>query len=100
MDGWRIPVIGDPLYMSIADEMTEPTGVPQGKCWITRTPTTLTILQAKSAGLITVQALPIFQEAEPENCKNPEQLETKTAFNLDDVQLAGEANSNTTLYSN
>jgi hypothetical protein len=47
-NGGEVPVIGDPMYMSIVDEMRQPTGEPQGKYWITRIPTTLTILQAKS----------------------------------------------------
>jgi hypothetical protein len=46
--GGESPVIGDPLYMSIAAEMIEPTGIKQGKYWITRIPTTLTILQCGS----------------------------------------------------
>ena len=98
--GGETPVIGDPLYMSITQEMQEPTGEPQGNYWITRIPTTLTILQAKSAGLEVTEALPIFPEAEPENCENPEQLETKSAFKLDDVQLTSPGTSETTLYSN
>ncbi len=98
--GGETPVIGDPLYMSIAQEMQEPTGVPQGNYWITRIPTTLTILQAHSAGLKVVQALPIFPEDEPENCENPEQLETETPFELHEgAQLSGTGNGETTLYS-
>ncbi|MDR6158702.1 hypothetical protein QF023_002218 [Chryseobacterium sp. SLBN-27] len=42
-NGGAVPVIGDPMYMSIVDEMRQPTGKPQGKYWITRIPTTLTI---------------------------------------------------------
>nr|WP_321233931.1 hypothetical protein [uncultured Psychroserpens sp.] len=98
--GGETPIIGDPLYMSITQEMQEPTGVPQGNYWITRIPTTLTILQAKSAGLEVEQALPIFPESEPENCENPEQLETETSFTLDDAQLTSPSVSETTLYSN
>lgn len=98
--GGESPVIGDPLYMSIAQEMQDPTGVPQGNYWITRIPTTLTILQAKSAGLKVDDALPIFPEDEPENCENPEQLETETSFTLDDVQLSSTGTGDTTLYSN
>ncbi|MFA7449101.1 MAG: hypothetical protein WCY77_11745 [Weeksellaceae bacterium] len=82
------PVIGDPLYVSITQEMQDPVGIPQGKYWITRIPTTLTILQDKSTGLEVTQPLPIFPEAEPENCENPEELETETVFKLDDVQLS------------
>lgn len=98
--GGETPVIGDPLYMSITQEMQEPTGVPQGNYWITRIPTTLTILQAKSAGLEVDKALPIFPENEPENCENPEQLETETSFTLDDVQLSSTGTGDTTLNSN
>ena len=98
--GGETPVIGDPLYMSIVQEMQEPTGIAQGNYWITRIPTTLTILQAKSAGLEVEQALPIFPEDEPENCENPEQLETTSAFNLDDAQLTATGTSDTTLHSN
>ncbi|QHI36736.1 hypothetical protein IMCC3317_21060 [Kordia antarctica] len=93
--GGETPIIGDPLYMSITQEIQEPTGVPQGNYWITRIPTTLTILQAKSAGLWVTQALPIFPEAEPENCENPEQLETETSFTLDDVQMSSDDRSST-----
>jgi len=99
--GGVTPVIGDPLYMSIAQEMKEPTGKPQGNYWITRIPTTLTILQSGSTGLKTEdgQALPIFPESKPENCENPAQLETLTEFKLDDVQMVGTERA-TTLNSN
>lgn len=86
--GGETPIIGDPLYVSITQEMQDPVGVPQGKYWITRIPTTLTILQDKSTGLEVTQPLPIFPEPNPENCENPEELETETVFKLDDVQLS------------
>lgn len=79
-NGGEVPVIGDPLYLSIVDELRQPTGEPQGKYWITRIPTTLTILQAKSVGLEVTDALPIFPETDPENCENPLELETESAF--------------------
>ena len=85
--GGETPIIGDPLYMSIAQEMIEPVGKPQGNYWITRIPTTLTILQAKSTGLDVVDPLPIFPESHPENCENPAELETATAFTIADVQM-------------
>jgi len=44
--------------------------------------------------------LPIFPESEPENCENPEQLETETSFTLDDAQLSSTGKGETTLYSN
>lgn len=96
--GGETPIIGDPLYMSITQEMRDPTGVPQGKYWITRIPTTLTILQSDSTGLKTLegQALPIFPEDEPENCENPKQLETISSFTLDDAQMS-RSNDQTTL---
>ena len=98
--GGESPVIGDPLYMSIAAEMIEPTGVKQGKYWITRIPTTLTILQAKSTGLDVEEPLPIFPEPNPENCENPDELETSSAFNADYKQLSSSGTSETTLHSN
>jgi len=30
-NGGEVPVIGDPMYMSIVDELRQPTGKPQGK---------------------------------------------------------------------
>jgi len=101
--GGESPVIGDPLYMSIAAEMIEPTGVKQGKYWITRIPTTLTILQAHSTGLNVDpnQPLPIFPENEPENCENPDELETISSFTLqEDARIIGTGTSDTTLYPN
>ena len=79
-NGGEVPVIGDPMYLSIVDEMREPTGIAQGKYWITRVPTSLTILQARSVGLEVVDALPIFPEHNPSNCENPRELETVSAF--------------------
>lgn len=95
--GGETPVIGDPLYMSIAQEMQEPTGIAQGNYWITRIPTTLTILQAKSTGLEVTQALPIFPELEPEKCENPAELEleAQTEFTLDDIQMVASESPST-----
>ncbi|WP_265132183.1 hypothetical protein [Chryseobacterium oranimense] len=87
-NGGEVPVIGDPMYMSIVDEMRQPTGEPQGKYWITRVPTTLTILQDKSTGLAVDQPLPIFPETNPDNCENPLELETETSFEQRDTQLS------------
>ncbi|NIF05623.1 hypothetical protein F3J23_09220 [Chryseobacterium sp. Tr-659] len=88
-NGGEVPVIGDPLYMSIVDELRQPTGIAQGKYWITRIPTTLTILQAESVGLSVSadQPLPIFPEDNPENCENPKELETKTSFSKDNIRM-------------
>lgn len=57
-NGGEVPVIDDPLHLSIVDELKEPTGKPEGKAWATRVPTSLTILQADSIGLKVEKALP------------------------------------------
>ncbi|WP_442264910.1 hypothetical protein ACSIGC_11205 [Tenacibaculum sp. ZS6-P6] len=41
----------DDLYVSVAEEMLEPSGVVEGESWQTRVPTALTILQADSVVL-------------------------------------------------
>jgi len=79
-NGGEVPVIGDPMYMSIVEELRQPTGIAQGNYWITRVPTALTILQAGSVGLKVDDALPIFKEDHPEECENPLELEDKSAF--------------------
>ncbi|WP_428070713.1 hypothetical protein [Chryseobacterium gambrini] len=98
-NGGAVPVIGDPMYMSIVDEMRQPTGVPQGKYWITRVPTTLTILQDSSTGLPVdpLHPLPLFREDYPENCENREELVFETSFRLDtEAQLQhGEKDTST-----
>lgn len=96
-NGGAVPVIGDPMYMSIVDEMRQPTGKPQGKYWITRIPTTLTILQDKSTGLPVdpLHPLPIFPEEDPKNCENPAELEFETSFEQRDIQISGGKDSTT-----
>ena len=96
-NGGAVPVIGDPMYLSIVDELREPTGVAQGKYWITRIPTTLTILQAKSVGLEVTEALPIFPESDPENCENPSELETVSAFSDNDAIMQSLPGTTSTL---
>ncbi|WP_294275915.1 hypothetical protein [uncultured Chryseobacterium sp.] len=96
-NGGEVPVIGDPMYMSIVDEMRKPTGEPQGKYWITRMPTTLTILQESSTGLPVKQPLPIFPEDDPKNCENPKELEFKTSFTLDKSAQLSHSGDSTTL---
>lgn len=96
-NGGEVPVIGDPMYMSIVDEMRQPTGEAQGKFWITRMPTTLTILQDKSTGLPVEQPLPIFPETDHENCENPSELEDTTSFEPRDIQLQRSDKTESTL---
>lgn len=43
--------INDELYLSVAEEMLEPAGIAVGEPWETRIPTSLTIVQGKSAYL-------------------------------------------------
>ena len=96
-NGGEVPVIGDPMYMSIVDEMRQPTGKPQGKYWITRVPTTLTIIQDKSTGLPADKPLPIFIENDPTNCENPSELETETSFEPRDIRLSHGTDADSTL---
>jgi hypothetical protein len=51
-NGGEVPVIGDPLYLSIIEEMKniESDG-PIGKPWLTKVPTTLTIVQKDTVSL-------------------------------------------------
>lgn len=85
-NGGQVPVIGDPMYLSIVDEMRQPLGLKQGKAWITRMPTTLTILQEDSAGLKTKTALP-FTAEKPEEFENPEEVVTASEFAITGAQL-------------
>ena len=95
-NGGEVPVIGDPMYMSIVKEMRKPLGTPQGKYWITKMPTTLTILQDKSTGLPVNQPLPIFPEKDPANCENPSELELESSFRTDTANLFhGQSNTST-----
>ena len=74
--GGEVPVIGDPMYLSIVDEMRQPVGEKVGKFWMTRIPTSLNILQAESIGLKVEQALP-FTEENAEDCENPDLIVKK-----------------------
>ncbi|MGG5209245.1 hypothetical protein ACQWU4_09860 [Chryseobacterium sp. MIQD13] len=81
-NGGEVPVIGDELYLSIADEMKEPKGLKQGKAWITRLPTSLNILQAESIGLKVKHALP-FSTENPEDFEIPSEVITEDKFNFE-----------------
>jgi len=78
-NGGEVPVIGDPMYLSIVDEMKGIKGEAQGKPWITRLPTSLTILQAESIGLKVSSALP-FTKEDPEDFENPAEVITNSNF--------------------
>ncbi len=96
-NGDEVSIMGDPMYMSIVDKLRQPTGEPQGKYWITRIPTTLTILQDKSTGLAVDQPLPIFPEDQPENCENPKELVFETSFEHRNVQMFGSGETTSTI---
>lgn len=57
-NGGEVPVIDDPLFLSIVDEMRSALGKKQGEPWREKIPTSLTILQADSIGLKVEKALP------------------------------------------
>ena len=88
-NGGQVPVIGDGLYEDIIAEIENAKVEPQGKPWITRVPTSLTILQAKSIGLEVESALPC-------NCdddvvfENPEEALCGDSFEENDFKIGGE----------
>jgi hypothetical protein len=57
-NGGEVPVIDDPMFLSIVDEMRSALGKKQGEPWREKIPTSLTILQADSIGLKVEKALP------------------------------------------
>ncbi|MDR2204971.1 MAG: hypothetical protein LBE36_02270 [Flavobacteriaceae bacterium] len=85
-NGGEVPVISDPMYLSIVDEMKDTKGEPQGKPWITRLPTPLTILQAESIGLKVAHALP-FTDEDPQVFENPEEVITESNFEETDALM-------------
>ncbi|OPC01943.1 hypothetical protein BAS10_18545 [Elizabethkingia meningoseptica] len=85
-NGGEVPVIGDPLYLSIVDELKETEGETYGKAWITRIPTPLTILQAESIGLKVEHALPFTQE-NPEDFEDPKALVTESNFEKNNATM-------------
>jgi len=76
-DGGELPVLDDPLYLSIVEELQQPLGIKEGEAWKTQVPTSLTILQADSLGLKVDKALPCncedesdFQESDQTGCNS------------------------------
>lgn len=65
-NGGETPVINDELYVSVLDEVLETEATEEGEPWITRVPTSLTILQAQSIGLEVTTALPC--DCDGEDC--------------------------------
>ncbi|WP_307447171.1 MULTISPECIES: hypothetical protein [Chryseobacterium] len=88
-NGGEVPVIGDPMYLSIVDEMKDIKAEAQGKAWITRIPTSLTILQAQNIGLEVQHALP-FTKEDPLDFENPEEVIIESSFYTSDDQMEAE----------
>ncbi len=57
-NGGEVPVIDDPLFLSIVDELRAPKATKEGEPWREKIPTSLTILQTDSIGLKVEKALP------------------------------------------
>lgn len=89
-NGGKIPVIGDPLYLSVIDEIRTVKTEKEGKAWITRVPTSLTILQAQSIGLTVEKALPCNCE-DTADFDDPTQVPCSESFILKNDVLQGEA---------
>lgn len=91
-NGGEVPVIEDELFMSIVDELREPEGQKEGKAWVTRVPTALTILQADSIGLKVEKALPCnCEDVNEDTFENPEEVPCNTNFEITESQLGGGA---------
>ncbi|KPE50625.1 hypothetical protein AOB46_13905 [Chryseobacterium indologenes] len=63
-NGGEVPVIDDPLFLSIVDELRSPKATKEGEPWREKIPTSLTVLQAGSIGLKVEKALPCYCEPE------------------------------------
>lgn len=90
-NGGEVPVIGEPLFLSLVDELRAPTGKLVGKPWRQRVPTALTILQANSIGLEVEKALPctcdkgtVFEDHLGDFCND--------AFEISNAQVGGVSN--------
>lgn len=87
--GGEIPVIGDALYLSLIDEVRQAETVKEGKAWITRVPTALTILQAKSVGLEVEKALPC-NCGDTADFEDPSQVPCSDSFVLNNNLIGGD----------
>lgn len=91
-NGGEVPVIGNPLYLSLADEIREPKGKKYGKAWATRVPTALTILQAQSIGLNVNKALPFNNDTS--DFEDPTSVPHTSSFNFSSA-LIGQGDAET-----
>ena len=74
--GSDAPVINNELFVSVIDEVLEAVATEEGEPWVTRIPTTLTILQAQSIGLEVTSALPC--DCDGEDCDSNFKLKEHT----------------------
>ena len=88
-NGGQVPVIGEPLFLSIVDELRQIKGESEGKAWVTRLPTSLTILQADSIGLKVEKALPCNCE-DTADFEDPSQIPCNPNFEITQSQMNGE----------
>ena len=88
-NGGLVPSLGDKLFMSITSELNQPAGEKQGKAWLTRVPTSLTVLQAGSAGLVVEKALPCDCEGAAD-FENPALIPCADNFELNSNLVGGE----------
>jgi hypothetical protein len=90
-NGGSVPVIGDPLFMSIVEELKPIESVKYGKAWTSLVPTSLTILQAKSIGLEVEKALPCYCGENPDDFEPGSQLPDceNNPFVITDAELNG-----------
>ncbi|GGB80311.1 hypothetical protein GCM10007424_20530 [Flavobacterium suaedae] len=88
-NGEMDPSPEDELYFSLTEEFKEITPEKEGKPWITKVPTSLTILQADSIGLKVEKALPCNCDDRDE-FENPELIPCNSNFEIKDSQVGVE----------
>lgn len=78
-NGSQPPVIGDPLFLSIVDELKQPESIVEGE-WESRVPSTLTVIQADTIALDT-KGLPCMDTCK-EHKSNGFETDTTTLKDL------------------
>lgn len=86
-NGGEVPVIDDPMFLSIVDEMRKTEGEKYGKAWASRVPTALTILQAQSIGLNVTKALPFDDNLS--DYEDPTKVPQSSQIVPTDAQMGG-----------
>lgn len=86
-NGGEVPIIDNELFISIADELKEIKAVKEGKAWYNVVPTSLTILQAQSIGLVVEKALP--ENEDYSDFENPNDVPRPENFEISNSQLGG-----------